>query len=96
MIDATDIKILDESTDGFYNILITDGLYEGIEFNFGKIQFDDSNDEECIMSFEYNLIHNPYENLDETTFKQSLGDLLVEILKKQLAQSEVVYANGTD
>lgn len=79
--------------EGKTNITATEGLFAGTTWNYGKVWFPDESKPE--MSFDYDLIATPL-NFDKTAFEQFAGEVIVEILRAQLAQSEVVYSGGAD
>lgn len=92
-----DIEVLTESTNGCYHVKFVDGEYSGMVLTFGDISFTENEDQdECVMSYHYDVIHNPLETFDEDDFKQYVGDLLIEMIQDQLEREELIYAGGVD
>ena len=83
--------------DDWASIMIKDGEYEGIIYQYGKVSVAESEDENGNMplSFKYNIIDNnghDQEDLESSKdFKNTLGDILVEILDEQLKVGSLEY-----
>ena len=79
------------------SIMIKDGEYEGIIYQYGKVSVAESEDENGNMplSFKYNLIdhsgHNKEDLESSDDFRNTLGDILVEILDEQLEAGNLEY-----
>ncbi len=91
-----DYEVLpDATTDGFYKVKILSGKYSGCVFNFGKVEFP--NEEEPILSFEYN--HLEGENGGEDSKKEyetTIGNILVELIRKAIENRELIFTGGTE
>ena len=88
-----DVVILGEADEhGFLKLKVASGQFSGTMFTLGKITFPDEN--EPILQYEINYISEPPS--DKSEFEQEVGDFIVALLKKQLAEGEVVYSGGTD
>lgn len=79
---------------GFQIIRITDGAYEGIEYSYGKVAFEDR-DDKMAVTFDYDIQsdHSLIPPIAEH-FGQVIGEILTDILMKQTETSEVVYGGG--
>jgi hypothetical protein len=83
--------------DDWASIMIKDGEYEGIIYQYGKVSVAESEDENGNMplSFNYNLIdhsgHNKEDLESSDDFRNTLGDILVEILDEQLEAGNLEY-----
>ena len=83
--------------DKWASILITKGKYTGIIYQYGKVSVAERENEEgnLPLSFDYNVVdYNNFEEDDihsSTDFKNTLGDILVEILDEQLETSNLEY-----
>ena len=83
--------------DKWASILITKGKYTGIIYQYGRVSVAEEENEEgnLPLSFDYNVVD--YNNFKEddihssTEFKNTLGDILVEILDEQLETSNLEY-----
>ena len=79
------------------SIMLTNGEYEGVIYQYGKVSVPEGEDENGNMplSFKYNIVD--YNGQDEEDlessqeFKNALGDILVEILDEQLEASNFEY-----
>ena len=85
--------------DDWASVMIKDGKYEGIIYQYGKVSIPESEDENGNMplSFKYNIIdysgHNQEDLESSVEFKNTLGDILVEILDEQLETGNLEYNN---
>ena len=83
--------------DQWASIMITKGKYEGIIYQYGRVSVAEEENEEGKMplSFKYNVVDvngHAKEELDNSTeFKNTLGDILVEILDEQLEAGNFEY-----
>ena len=83
--------------DDWASIMIKDGEYEGIIYQYGKVSVAESEDENGNMplSFKYNIIdhsgHNKEDLESSDDFRNTLGDILVEILDEQLEAGNFEY-----
>ena len=85
--------------DQWASIMITKGEYEGIIYQYGRVSVAEEENEngEMPLSFNYNIVdingHDKEELDSSTDFKNTLGDILVEILDEQLEAENLEY-NG--
>ena len=83
--------------DDWASVMIKDGKYEGIIYQYGKVSVAESEDENGNMplSFKNNIIdhsgHNQEDLESSVEFKNTLGDILVEILDEQLEAENLEY-----
>ena len=83
--------------DDWASVMIKDGKYEGIIYQYGKVSVAESEDENGNMplSFKYKIIdhngHNQEDLESSVEFKNTLGDILVEILDEQLEADNLEY-----
>ena len=79
------------------SIMLTNGEYEGVIYQYGKVSVPEGEDENGNMplSFKYNIVdYNGHDEKDlesSKDFKNTLGDILVEILDEQLEASNFEY-----
>jgi len=68
-------------------IEITEGEYAGTKWLYGKAYFNQTDDGQMIMKFEYELLD---EEVDQASPEliDIMGDILVEILEKEVAPVE--------
>ena len=79
------------------SIMITKGDYEGIIYQYGRVSVADKENEDGTMplSFNYQVIDsNGHDNdtLDDSIdFKNTIGDILVEIIEEQMEAGNLAY-----
>jgi len=79
------------------SIMLTNGEYEGVIYQYGKVSVPEGEDENGNMplSFKYNVLdyngHNEEDLETSKDFKNALGDILVEILDEQLEANNLEY-----
>lgn len=80
------------------HIKFLEGPYKGTIFKYGKVKFEEKGDEVYLL-FAYDVIESPVgkprKMEKDPTFKNYLGDLLVEIMSSNIEQ-EVIDEAGTD
>ena len=86
-------------TEQWASIMITKGEYEGVIYQYGKVSVAEEENEDGTMplSFQYNVIdevgHNKEELEKSHEFRNTLGDILVDILDEQLEAGNLEYNN---
>ena len=65
-------------------ISIREGKYDGVDFVFGMVRFNELEDEQMQMQFNYDILKKPDGFIDDENFHKFAGDLLVEILEKEM------------
>ena len=87
-------RYTDVVTDNF--IEITSGGFEGVHFNFGKIEFTGDDEESTSVKYDYNLLYIP-ENIiidvDRPLLERELGRILEDILEKMVPKNETGTAD---
>lgn len=85
--------------DNKVSINILDGEYDGTEFYYGNVNFDENEESgECYLSFNFEIVKSDLDiNLlsEDIDFKNYLGDILVSILSKQLEENKSIHELGT-
>ena len=80
------------------HIKFLDGPYKDTIFKYGKVKFKEEN-EQVYLLFAYDVLESPVMKpikLEKNdTFKNYIGDLLVEIMSSNIEQ-EVIDEAGTD
>ena len=90
-------KFVSRDKDKWTSILITKGDYEGVIYRYGRVSVaKKENDEGNLpLSFEFNVLdynnHNEEELNASVEFKDTIGDILVEILDEQLETGNLEY-----
>ena len=94
MIDFDDlVEVTSKSINGSQIIRIKQGEFEGIEYVYGAVSFEELGDK-VKLHFVYDLVSGCPS--DESRFHNLTGDILVSILDRQLLNNDVVYHNGID
>lgn len=78
--------------DGFYRVKILEGEFTGAVFSFGKVAFP--NEEDNVMSFEYNLETDKPENIKD--LENTIGNILTSLIMNAIKNSELVFKGGTE
>lgn len=88
------------TVDDQYWIELLEEPFEGIRYSYGKVEFIDPELEgdDATLKFDYNVYDQRLvlQLSEDTLFQQTIGDILVELIEKQLAANEIVYTGGTD
>ena len=83
--------------DNCTSILITKGNYEGVIYRYGRVSVSEkeNNEGNLPLSFKFNVLdynnHNEEELNASVEFKDTIGDILVEILDEQLEADNLEY-----
>ena len=78
----------------FTCIKILEGKFKGIIYKYGKVGFakDENPDGTLPMKFDYDIIFNPHEtNIDKQEFIDYIGDILIEVLEKQIENGTAIF-----
>ena len=87
--------------DNWTSVMIAKGPYEGIVYQYGRVSVAtvENEDGNLPLSFDYNVIdfngHEFQDLIESKEFKNTLGDILVEILDEQLEQGNLEYTAAT-
>ena len=81
--------------DDFTCIKLLQPPYKGIIYKYGKVGFAKEEDDKgnLPMQFDYDIIFNPHEetSIDKQEFIDYIGDILVELLDKQIKDGQAIY-----
>ncbi len=76
----------------FTGIEILEGDYEGCVYYYGKTQLIEDEDEYGTtfmrVKFDYNMVENPNNKSEDQDFINCAGDILVDILDRQLEEDD--------
>ena len=76
---------------------ISEGKYEGIIYQVGRIQFTEPGAfGHRNMRFKYEILENKNDIEVGDDFMNIVGDIIVAQIEEKLDSGELVYANGTD
>ena len=70
---------------------ITGGEFKDTVFSYGKVEFPDPNKPN--LSFTYTVHQSDVDTTNER-FKNTIGDILVEMIEDSLKKNETVFAGG--
>jgi hypothetical protein len=88
-------ELLDEDVNGHYQVLLTDNKYKGIIYTYGRVRLLEE-DDHLRVQFEYNIHENPVGNIQESEFRNHIGDILVDMLEENLLKNNIVYTGGVN
>ena len=81
--------------DDFTCIKLLQPPYKGVIYKYGKVGFAKEEDDKgnLPMKFDYDIIFNPHEetSIDKQEFIDYIGDILVELLDKQIKGGTAIY-----
>ena len=79
---------IDDDVNNASYLKILEGNFEGLLFNYGKVQFNEDEDaDEAKLKFTYNIIDNPNECVYNDELVSVLGDILVTVMTEQLKEN---------
>ena len=70
---------------------ISGGEFDGTIFSYGKVEFPEP--DEPNLSFNYTVHHSDVDTTNEK-FKNTIGDILVEMIEESLKKNDTVFAGG--
>ena len=75
-------------------IIMTEGKYDGLRFQYGRISFDENENDGCALTFDYNLIDNPNELEEDQELIDALGKVLINVLEEELDEVDENFLRG--
>ena len=66
-------------------LIITEGKYEGVKIQYGRISFEEGN-EELGLKFDYRLCENPKQIEEDQEFIDVLGSVLMKVLEEEIQE----------
>lgn len=66
-------------------VILTEGKYEGVKIQYGRIAFDEK-DDELELKFDYRLCENPNDIEEDQEFINELGQVLVKVLESEMEE----------
>jgi GTPase SAR1 family protein len=74
-------------------VIISEGKYEGIKYNYGSIKFEEEENEGAKLVFDYDILENTTsfdsEALESSEeFHTTIGDILMDILGSEIGRGE--------
>ena len=81
--------------DDYTCIKLTEGKYKDIIYSYGKVGFKPKGDSDQMgVIFDYTIQRNPNDvDWDNQDFIDYIGDVLVEIMDKQLKEGKINFSN---
>lgn len=85
------------NADGFQIIEIVDTEFAGIAYSYSSVSIEEDNEYGgAVLHFKYDIALGEVHENKRPAFEKVIGDILMDILEKQLQEREVVYAGGTN
>ena len=88
-----DYRVLDDEGQSY--VEISTGQYAGCLYKYGKLELPEEGEKNLILSFDYAIIQSsPNRGLrgvnldDDLSFKETIGDILVDIITSEATQVE--------
>lgn len=100
MIEGLDYCFIYPKDDGTaVHIRLLEGPYKGTTFKYGKVKFKEEN-EQMYLLFGYDVLEStvskPKKLEKDETFKNYIGDLLVEIMSSNMEQDIIDETTDTE
>ena len=80
--------------DDFTCIKLLEEKYEGVIYKYGRVKFgkDENPDGTLPMIFDYDIVRNPNNKdvADDEDFMEYIGDILIELMEKQLKDGTAI------
>ena len=91
-----DFVYLEKPHEDFTALKLISGPFASIVYKYGNVGFapeTEAVDGALPMKFDYDIIFTPYEDnkLDKQEFIDYIGDILLELLEKQIEGGAVIY-----
>lgn len=85
-----------QNRSGHDAIKLTEGAFEGIIYQYGKISFSEDG-ERATIHFEYEILdYNNKVLTDPLPFEKYIGDILQELIHEGIANNNLTYTGGVD
>ena len=81
-----------------YAIKLTQAPFDGIIYKYGKVSFDEDDDNDKLqIHFEYEILDYADKGIsDMSPFEHYIGDILQELIHESLEKNSLVYKGGVD
>ena len=66
-------------------VIISEGKFEGMKVQYGRISFDEK-DDEMALKFDYRLMDNPNNLEEDQEFVDILGEVLMSVLEEEIEE----------
>lgn len=70
-------------------VKITSGEFAGVIFSIGKIGFDESDEDNCKLNFDYDIHVGEVEEDRKQVFENDIGNMIVYLLVESIKRGEV-------
>ncbi len=86
---SVNYQVVEGKNTGELAIQIIDPPYDGVIIKIGKIAVNEDKNGSATLSFDYDILKGNPESLgDADSFGQIIGDIIVDILEKQLKEED--------
>jgi len=95
-IKATEVEVNGKPV---YGINLINSEFSDIMYHYGEVKFlEDEPNDRATLAFEYVILEGTEPEDPETKkrFQEIVGDVLIEVITRQLDTHEVVFKGGTD
>lgn len=90
--------VLENKHNGMHAIKLTEGAFEGIIYTYGKVSFDEDEENDTVrIAFEYEIIDNASKGMtDMKPFENYIGKILEELIHQGIEENNLTYTGGVD
>lgn len=88
--------VLENSRNGCQAIKLTETPFSGIIISYGKVSFDETDDDNCKLNFEYEVHDNNGIDYDTDELVTYLGEFLQEMIVVGIQNNDLTYTGGVD
>jgi len=92
--EANRYTFVQKDGDDFTCIKLTDKKYNGVIYRYDDVGFakEENADGKLPMRFKYDIFKNPNKvDIDNQEFIDYIGDILIELLEKQLTDGKIEF-----
>ena len=87
--------VLPTSIDGMHQIKLTENLYSGIIYTYGKVEIIDE-DKHCRLKFDYDVQDFAGHTVDIEKFEHYIVEILQDLIIDGLSKNNLTYTGGVD
>jgi len=71
---------------------LVEGPYAGAQFYYGELSFDESDNNNPTLSFDFDVLNEEFKHYEnDTDFKNLMGDTLMSIIEESLGDEKDTY-----
>jgi len=90
-----DYELVPVEGENIFALKLIDGPFTGITYSYNKCGVSEEEDH-AVLTFEYDIMENREEEYDTKLFEKYIGNILLDLIEKQLATNSVIYSGGVE